>query len=148
MGASGAWIPAGRSMSGRNNLWIVAADGGFPTQLTVSDQRQTSPAWDSSGGYGDQTVKVTVKQGVSVNITTPKNGSSDNSPVKVSANASSANAIKGWEIYVDSVPTFNQGGGSQINTSLSLRHGSHSLMVRAWDTSNAYGDQTVKISVP
>jgi len=105
-------------------------------------------AWDSSGGYGDQTVKVTVKQGVSVNITTPKNGSSDNSPVKVSANASSANAIKGWEIYVDSVPTFNQGGGSQINTSLSLRHGSHSLMVRAWDTSNAYGDQTVKISVP
>jgi Phosphoesterase family len=104
--------------------------------------------WDSSGAYGDQTLTVTVKQGVSVNITKPTNGSSDNSPVSVSANASSANAIKGWEIYVDSVPEFNQGGGNQINTSLSLNHGSHVLMVRAWDTSNAYGDQTVHISVP
>jgi len=105
-------------------------------------------AWDSSGAYGDQTLAVTVKQGVSVDITTPKNGSSDNSPVKVSANASSANAIKGWEIYVDSVPEFNQGGGTQINASLSLNRGSHVLMVRAWDTSNAYGDQTIDISVP
>ena len=108
-------------------------------------------AWDSSGGYGDQTVPVTVKQGVqgvSVNITTPANGSSDNSPVTVKANASSSHAIKGWEIYVDSVPTFNQGGGTQIDHSLSLKPGSHSIMVRAWDTSNAYGDQTVKISVP
>ena len=105
-------------------------------------------AWDSSGGYGDQTVPVTVKQGVSVNITTPTNGSTDNSPVNVKANASSSNAIKGWEIYVDSAPWFNQGGGTQINHSLSLNHGSHSIMVRAWDTSNAFGDQTVNISVP
>jgi len=105
-------------------------------------------AWDSSGAYADQTLSVTVKQGVSVNITSPANGSTDNSPVSVKANASSANAIKGWEIYVDSVPTFNQGGGTQINHSLSLSHGSHSIMVRAWDTSNAYGDQTVNITVP
>ena len=45
------WSPDGRSiafisnMSGRNNIWLVSADGGFPTQLTVSDQRQTAPAW-------------------------------------------------------------------------------------------------------
>src|SRR5215467_9013321 len=43
------WSPDSKSiafisnMSGRNNLWIVPADGGFPTQLTVSDERQTSP---------------------------------------------------------------------------------------------------------
>jgi hypothetical protein len=106
-------------------------------------------AWDSSGGYGDQTVPVTVKQGgVSVNITSPANGSTDNSPVTVKASASSENTIKGWEIYVDSVPTFNQGGGTRINHSLSLNHGPHSIMVRAWDTSNAYGDQTIRITVP
>src|SRR6516165_944209 len=41
------WSPDGKSiafisnMSGRNNVWIVPADGGFPTQLTASDQRQT-----------------------------------------------------------------------------------------------------------
>jgi dipeptidyl aminopeptidase/acylaminoacyl peptidase len=51
------WSPDGRNiafisnMSGRNNLWIVPADGGFPTQLTVSDQRQTSPAWSPDGKW-------------------------------------------------------------------------------------------------
>ena len=51
------WSPDGKSvayisnMSGRNNLWIVPADGGFPTQLTVSDQRQTSPAWSPDGKW-------------------------------------------------------------------------------------------------
>ncbi len=46
-----AWSPNGKTIafisniSGRNNLWLVAAEGGWPTQLTVSDQRQTAPAW-------------------------------------------------------------------------------------------------------
>src|SRR5260370_20526483 len=45
------WSPDGKSiafilnMSGRNNLWFVPAEGGWPVQLTVSDQRQTAPAW-------------------------------------------------------------------------------------------------------
>lgn len=52
-----AWSPDGNSiafisnMSGRNNLWIVPSDGGFPTQLTVSDQRQTSPTWSPDGKW-------------------------------------------------------------------------------------------------
>ena len=51
------WSPDGKSiafisnMSGRNNLWLVPADGGFPVQLTVSDQRQTSPAWSPDGKW-------------------------------------------------------------------------------------------------
>jgi len=51
------WAPDGKiiafisNMSGRNNLWTVAAEGGFPTQLTVSDQRQTSPAWSPDGKW-------------------------------------------------------------------------------------------------
>jgi dipeptidyl aminopeptidase/acylaminoacyl peptidase len=53
----GTWSPDGKSiafisnMSGRNNLWIVPADGGWPVQLTVSDQRQTSPAWSPDGKW-------------------------------------------------------------------------------------------------
>ncbi|MGB8580216.1 MAG: S9 family peptidase [Candidatus Sulfotelmatobacter sp.] len=45
------WSPDGKqiafisNMSGRNNLWLVPAEGGWPVQLTVSDQRQTAPAW-------------------------------------------------------------------------------------------------------
>src|SRR6202453_3760776 len=45
------WSPDGKqiafisNMSGRNNIWLVPAEGGWPVQLTVSDQRQTAPAW-------------------------------------------------------------------------------------------------------
>ncbi len=56
VGAS-AWSPDGKTIafvsniSGRNNLWLVLAEGGWPTQLTVSDQRQTHPAWSPDGKW-------------------------------------------------------------------------------------------------
>jgi len=51
------WSPDGKTivfvsnMSGRNNLWLVPAAGGWPTQLTISDQRQSSPAWSPDGKW-------------------------------------------------------------------------------------------------
>jgi len=51
------WSPNGTTvafvsnLSGRNNLWLVASDGGWPMQLTVSDQRQTSPTWSPDGKW-------------------------------------------------------------------------------------------------
>jgi len=56
MGGS-AWSPDGKTvafvsnLSGRNNLWVVPAEGGWPMQLTVSDQRQTSPTWSPDGKW-------------------------------------------------------------------------------------------------
>ncbi len=52
-----SWSPDGKTIafvsniSGRNNIWLVPAEGGWPTQLTVSDQRQTSPAWSPDGKW-------------------------------------------------------------------------------------------------
>jgi len=52
-----AWSPDGKTIvfvsniSGRNNLWLVPAEGGWPVQLTVSDQRQTAPAWSPDGKW-------------------------------------------------------------------------------------------------
>ncbi len=52
-----AWSPDGKNivfvsnMSGRNNLWLVPAAGGWPTQLTISDQRQTAPVWSPDGKW-------------------------------------------------------------------------------------------------
>ena len=52
-----AWSPDGKTIcfvsniTGRNNLWLVPASGGWPLQLTVSDQRQSSPAWAPDGKW-------------------------------------------------------------------------------------------------
>ena len=51
------WSPDGKqiafvsNISGRNNLWLIPAEGGWPTQLTISDQRQVSPAWSPDGTW-------------------------------------------------------------------------------------------------
>src|SRR5580693_4695838 len=51
------WSPDGKTvafisnLSGRNNIWLVPADGGWPTQLTVSNERQTNPAWSPDGKW-------------------------------------------------------------------------------------------------
>jgi dipeptidyl aminopeptidase/acylaminoacyl peptidase len=51
------WSPDGKTIafisniSGRNNIWLVPAEGGWPTQLTVSDQRQTQPTWAPDGKW-------------------------------------------------------------------------------------------------
>jgi len=80
------WAPDGKTvafisnLSGRNNLWLVPSEGGWPTQLTVSDQRQSSPTWSPDGKWiayisdydGDEQwdiFLVSPKTGQVVNIT-------------------------------------------------------------------------------
>jgi dipeptidyl aminopeptidase/acylaminoacyl peptidase len=82
----GEWSPDGKTlvfvsnMSGRNNLWLVDSEGGFPTQLTVSDQRESSPMWSPDGKWiaymsdydGDEQwdiFLVSPKSGQIVNVT-------------------------------------------------------------------------------
>src|SRR5467141_159792 len=51
------WSPDGKTVAfisnitGRNNLWLVSAGGGWPSQLTISDQRQAAPAWSKDGKW-------------------------------------------------------------------------------------------------
>ncbi len=92
-----AWSPDGQrvafvtNISGRNNLWVVPARGGWPVQLTVSDQRQTAPAWSPDGKWlaymsdydGDEQwdiFLVSPRNGEVINLTKTKN-ISEESPV-------------------------------------------------------------------
>ena len=51
------WSPNGKTIafvtniSGRNNIWLISADGGWPSQLTISDQRQIDPVWSPNGKW-------------------------------------------------------------------------------------------------
>jgi dipeptidyl aminopeptidase/acylaminoacyl peptidase len=52
-----SWSPDGTrvavitNISGRANVWIVPASGGWPKQLTVSEQRQIDPVWSPDGNW-------------------------------------------------------------------------------------------------
>jgi Tol biopolymer transport system component len=54
---AGRWSPDGRRIcfasnaSGRQNIWIVDSEGGWPLQLTVSDQRQIPGGWSPDGKW-------------------------------------------------------------------------------------------------
>jgi dipeptidyl aminopeptidase/acylaminoacyl peptidase len=39
------------NITGRNNIWVVSAESGWPTQLTVSNQRQANIAWSPKGRW-------------------------------------------------------------------------------------------------
>ena len=138
--------------------WSVYLDGskvyagGAVTFINASVAASTGShtivvrAWDSSGAYGDQTIVVDV-QTVTVNVSSPINNASTSSPVNFVANAASNNSVTGWKIYVDSVPAYVQGDGS-LGTSVALSSGNHTVIVRAWDSTGAYGSQTINVNVP
>ena len=55
--SSPSWSPDGTrivfttNLTGRNNLWIVGSEGGWPLQLTVSDDRQSGSVWSPDGKW-------------------------------------------------------------------------------------------------
>jgi dipeptidyl aminopeptidase/acylaminoacyl peptidase len=74
------WSPDGETvafvsnMSGRNNLWLVPSEGGWPMQLTVSDQRQTSPAWSPDGKWIAYTSDYEGDEQWDIFLVSPKTG--------------------------------------------------------------------------
>ena len=79
IGAS-TWSPDGKqiafvsNISGRSNIWLVSSESGWPTQLTVSDQRQISPAWSPNGRWIAYGSDVDGNEQWDIFIVSPGNG--------------------------------------------------------------------------
>lgn len=110
-------------------------------------------AWDSTGAYNTAYSTVNVlgaaTPGVNVTITSPASTVS-NAPLSVSASATSGNVITGWRVYLDNQDVYNTGSTSNISTTLNAAPGTHTLTVRAWDSTGAYGSaySNVTVSAP
>lgn len=83
---------------------------------------------------------------VQVSISQPTAGAVVSSPLQVVAKASSTQAITGWYVYSDNQAVYHQTGAS-LNASVTLATGTHTLTIRAWDSSGAFGSQNVSVTV-
>jgi hypothetical protein len=84
---------------------------------------------------------------VNVSVISPSMNATVASPVPLQTSASSSHPIIGWQVYVDSTDVYSAGAVSSIDTSLTVSQGSHQIVVRAWDSTGAYGSQTIAVSV-
>jgi hypothetical protein len=122
------------------------------TNVTTTEGTHTVlvRAWDSTGAFGDKTLTVNATPGVLVNVSTPTNGANVPLTFNVTASASTSNSgaqVTGWHIYIDSVDKFGTSGPtSSINVSVTTTNGTHTLLVRAWDSTGAFGDNTLTIN--
>ena len=145
-GISGWWIYAdgiGAYKAGA----VSAISASLP--LKTGTHRVLVRAWDTSGAYGDQTLFLTVSSKPAVAVSTPSPGSGVGSPIQIRASANSpiGDLISGWYIYLDGVATYSAGAMSSINANLPANPGEHTVLVRAWDSSGTFGDQTLFVQV-
>ena len=87
------------------------------------------------------------QQQVTVQVAAPISNSSIASPIQIKASADSSHPIVAWKIYLDNSNVFSAGSAKAISTSLSAKAGAHRIVVRAWDSTGAYGDQTLQATV-
>ena len=82
-------------------------------------------------------------------VSAPANDAMMSSPVPVQASVqpSPGHSVSGWWIYVDSVGVYHAGAASSIHPNISMGGGKHTVVVRAWDSSGNYGDQTLTLAV-
>ncbi len=111
-------------------------------------------AWDSTGAYGTKTLTTTVASAAplatatpTIQVSAPLASSTTTSPIHLQATASDSNPITGWQVYLDGVNVYTGGATTTISANVNAANGVHQLVVRAWDTSGAYGTQTLSATV-
>jgi hypothetical protein len=85
-------------------------------------------------------------QPVDVTVTSQTSGTVT-SPFTITATASSSATVTGWHIYANGVDKFGAGQTNSISAPMSLAAGTYTIIVRAWNSTGAFGDQTYTLTV-
>jgi hypothetical protein len=83
---------------------------------------------------------------VAVHVAAPLANATVTAPVHVQATASSSHPITGWVVYLDNVSVYTSSAAS-INANFAALKGTHQLVIRAWDSTGAYGSQALQATV-
>jgi hypothetical protein len=124
-------------MTGNGVSWALPVS---PGQHSILAQ-----TWDMAGGITKQSVTINVVP-VPVTIGTPASNSTVTSPVAVQASVPTNTSIYDMQIYLDNALVYDTAGQS-IATSVVMKSGPHSLVVKAWDTSGGTAQTGVSINV-
>ena len=105
-------------------------------------------AWNTDGGTYTESIYVTVTTSVGVTIVSPSAGANVSSPVQfvAYATAPAGRTIDSMRIYVDSNNEYTV-YAANLNVSLPLANGTHSLNIHAWDNTGQVYMTTETITV-
>jgi len=84
---------------------------------------------------------------VKIQASAPLANSSVTGPIAVHATASSSHPITGWQVYLDSADVYTGPPAATISANLTAVKGNHQLVIRAWDSTGAFGTETVEVTV-
>jgi hypothetical protein len=84
---------------------------------------------------------------VTVQVSAPLANSTNTTSTHVQATASSSHPITGWQVYLDSADVTSGPANATLSTSINASVGAHTLVIRAWDSTGAFGSQTESITV-
>ena len=115
-------------------------------------------SWNAAGGVTKATENVTIASGNpsactgdtsvrAVTICNPTNGSSNNSPVALSAIATDpSSTVTAMAVYVDNALAYKV-NAPNVGTSLSMSSGSHYIVVQSWNSAGVVtkAAETIKV---
>jgi hypothetical protein len=131
---SGATAHLAVDLGGNAYLGGFTASDTFPTTSGAYQTTKQSPV---EAGYA---LKVNIppctlsSTSPSITICSPASGSSNKSPVLISAGATDDHSVNSMAIYLDGVKVFTISNQSHFDTKISMSSGSHKITVKAWDS--------------
>lgn len=136
---------------------VVSANTATHTYSTAGNYKVTATVTDNGGASAtaSQTVSVsapppppctpsTVNR--TVTICQPTQGATVSSPVQVVAAATDSKSVQYMQVYMDSVKKYQQIGTKQINTTVAVAKGTHTITVQAKDNTGTF-KQSVTVTL-